>query len=933
MGSIFRRTPVVALIVWFAIAPAAPLHADEADDQFAVAAGHYDRQQWKLAVEEFRTFVQKFPSDRRTNESLFFLGESLLQLGKLDDAQAQFYQYVSREPDGKYVRAALFRIGEAAYLAGRFDVAKPGLEAFLAKYPNDRLGAYVLPYLGDIALGNNDPAAAAKYYRDGLTQYPEGRLQDDCRLGLGRALEKQNQTEEAERLYLAVASKPGSSVADAAQFHLGALQYAAGRYEQAIESFSAFDSRLASSAWQPNARVGQGLALLKLNRPAESTKQFDAVLANKLAGDELFQQASRGKIQAAMQIKDYAAVDREVAQFEKSFPKSALLDDVRRMLARSLVERKEFERAAALLQSLVGTDVKGQGDLENHYLLAASYEGLKRYDAALAALAPVIGAASGQLKADAQLTQGSLLLALKKYPEAIAPLETLLEGKPTGDPAAKALGTLAICYARTRQLDKAKKAYAEFVAKYPKHPLVAPTTELLAEAAYDANDAAWAAELSSRLAAAGSSTEYELKGKVGLGWSQFKAGKLAESAAVFDEVLKQNPPPAVAAEVALVRGRILEQLGQNEPALAMYAVIIERHPKSAQYVDALLSAARLHDKLKQKQEAADLYERLVKEYPQYPKLDAVLYEWAWALDDLKKPEAAGQVFDRLRKEYPQSRFAADAACRLAQRALDAKDYDGAAKLIDDVLAEKSDPNVREYALFLRGQLDAAKADWGKAREAFETLLKEFPQTGRRPIAEFWIAEAYYREKNYAEAVSRFGRLADAIKDKREPWMAMISLRRAQALAQQNQWSEAQTIATKIAAAFPNFEQQYEVDYLLGRCLANDADFEGARQAYNKVIQSTNGAKTETAAMAQWMIGESFFHQKNYRAALREYSRLEILYAFPTWQAGALLQAGKCHELLGEHQEAADCYRRIVKNYAKTAFADQAKQLLSVAEKN
>ena len=40
-------------------------------------------------------------------------------------------------------------------------------------------------------------------------------------------------------------------------------------------------------------------------------------------------------------------------------------------------------------------------------------------------------------------------------------------------------------------------------------------------------------------------------------------------------------------------------------------------------------------------------------------------------------------------------------------------------------------------------------------------------------------------------------------------------------------------------------------------------------------------------MAQWMIGETYFHQKNYDAAIRAYLELEALYAFPTWQAAAL----------------------------------------------
>ena len=119
---------------------------------------------------------------------------------------------------------------------------------------------------------------------------------------------------------------------------------------------------------------------------------------------------------------------------------------------------------------------------------------------------------------------------------------------------------------------------------------------------------------------------------------------------------------------------------------------------------------------------------------------------------------------------------------------------------------------------------------------------------------------------------------------------------------------------------------------MGRCRADQADFDAARKAYQRAIRSPAGAKTETAAMAQWMIGETFFHQKNYETALREYSRLEILYDYPTWRAGALLQAGKCHELLGEGKEAAALYQRILKTYPNTTFAEEAAQRLKGLEK-
>jgi TolA-binding protein len=305
------------------------------------------------------------------------------------------------------------------------------------------------------------------------------------------------------------------------------------------------------------------------------------------------------------------------------------------------------------------------------------------------------------------------------------------------------------------------------------------------------------------------------------------------------------------------------------------------------------------------------------------------------MQDLGKPQEAARLFERLRKEYPDSPFAADAGCRLAQQLLDAKDYQEADKLIDEVLGHKTatgggeplDAKVRQYAMFLRGQIAVARADWPRVRTAFEAMVRDYPDGPRTMLAEYWIAEALYRQHDYDAAATRFERLAKQIGKKREPWTAMIALRQAQSLVKRNQWDDAYEIASKIEKDYPGFEQQYEVDYLLGRCLANRAEFDAARQMYNKAIRSAAGAKTETAAMAQWFIGESYFHQKDYENASREFMKIKVLYAYPTWQAGALLQAGKCYQRLGDVKEATKRYREVLSSYPDTSFAkDAAKEL-------
>jgi TolA-binding protein len=253
-------------------------------------------------------------------------------------------------------------------------------------------------------------------------------------------------------------------------------------------------------------------------------------------------------------------------------------------------------------------------------------------------------------------------------------------------------------------------------------------------------------------------------------------------------------------------------------------------------------------------------------------------------------------------------------------------------MIGELLAAHPQGDVLAHALFLEGRVAAAQEKWDAVPAPLEWLLKEFPQGDLRPAAEYYVAEALYQRGRYEDAARRFGELAPRLAGQKDPWVPMVPLRQAQSLAHLQRWAEGQRIAEGIAAAHPDFEAQYEVDYVLGRCLAGQALFQEARAAYQRVFRSTAGAKTETAAMAQWMIGETYFHQKDYSGALKEYLRVEILYAYPKWQAAALLQAGKCCEQLGHWSLAAKHFERVVNEFGNTEFKAEAEKRLRTAQR-
>ncbi|HET6882911.1 MAG TPA: tetratricopeptide repeat protein [Pirellulales bacterium] len=979
--------------------------AGPAEDQYAVAAGHYKEKRWKFAAEEFQTFLADHPQHANAAKARFYLAESLLQLRRYDEAGQTFRAFIEQAPQDRLTKKARFRAAESDYLAGHFDRAKIELAAFAQALPDDPLNGYALPYLADIALRAGDLKQSQELYREALTRFPQGPLQDDCRFGLARALEGQGQGEEARRLYLALAAKPKSAWSGKAQFRLGANFYAAAEYDQALACFEEIvgQPRFAASPLRMQAALAAGEALLQLNRLDDAQQRFEALLEDKAVGAEAhyslgLTQAARkdwaaaaptllaaaeqarddaklapaarfhagdallhagkpaeargqyelvlktwpqsefaeksllGLMQVASSTGDHQKVDELASQFGERYPNTSLKPHVDGVVGRSLIERKDYVAAAAIFERLVAgcSDPSSRRVDDDLCLLASAYVGQTRYEDALkilasVALAPTPADEERALWIDVQRQRAAALVGLERFAQAAQVLDQLLAAHPDAKAGAWARAELAVCLAKTNQLERAKMVFAELAGQPVEGDVAAAATLAVANAALDQDDAAWAGELFAKLASGPSG--FQARALWGLARSQAKQGDAAQAASALEKLLADHGNDPLAPEAALARGQLLEQLKNDEAALASYQKVIDGYQSSPQLPQAMLAAARVEQRLKRPQDAAAMYERLDKAYPQSPEHEAVWYEWAWALREAGEPEHADEVFERLRSQKPHGRFWSDAVYRLAERAFEMKDYPRAEQLTAELIGGEPAGQVLPHALYLQAQIAAAQNQWLHVPAPLERLIAEFPDNPIVPLAQYLVAEAAYREGQYERAAELFRELDENTRGRNDKWAPMVPLRRAQILAHNKEWHDALEIASQIETDYPDFEQQYEVDYVIGRCQAGLALFDDARAAYRRVVKSTSGEKTETAAKAQWMIGETFFHQKNYEAALKEYLKVEILYDFPTWQAAALFEAAKCHEHLGELKHAADLYQRLIKNFPESPLAKDAAERL------
>src|SRR5262249_48826505 len=157
--------------------------------------------------------------------------------------------------------------------------------------------------------------------------------------------------------------------------------------------------------------------------------------------------------------KKYDDADANLKPFETTFQESRLINKARVVRAKSLTQLGRYEESQRLLAA------------------AANAKEIK----------------SGDWAMQWQLTRGEDFVALQEYKEAIDPLEACLRAQPRGGEAVPALANLTVAKGRLKDLATAKIMFADFIDQKPPEELRLPVTQNLADAAFVADDRAWAA--------------------------------------------------------------------------------------------------------------------------------------------------------------------------------------------------------------------------------------------------------------------------------------------------------------------------------------------------------------------------------------------------------------------------------------------------------
>lgn len=332
---------------------------------------------------------------------------------------------------------------------------------------------------------------------------------------------------------------------------------------------------------------------------------------------------------------------------------------------------------------------------------------------------------------EAKFWEGEALFRLKRYAEARAAYDTVVRTDAASPLAADALYGVAWSDFELGRPDAAARAFGEFAAAWPDHPLVPSALLYQARALVEQQRFAEAAPVLQRLISRHPDHKAIPDARYLLGLARINSGDARGGAAELQAFVAAYPQhPDVPAARRLV-SQTLARHGDRDELAETYKALTAQSPATP---EALADAASIAGRLGHAQDQDAAWRRLRAEFPDHPLARRAALEQANAAFRRKEwSDVVTHAQAAARSEEEAVR--AEAWLLAGEAELKLKRFSAAARAFEAAADVKgADPAIRYRALAGLGLAREEQKDWRAAASAYEVVVAESPDATLRDWA-------------------------------------------------------------------------------------------------------------------------------------------------------------------------------------------------------
>ena len=888
---------------------------EAATRQYAVAVGFQNQKLYDAAIDEWKTFLKKYPEDARGDVANHYLGTCCLQEKRYPEAIASFSTVISTFPNCKLLPQSMLNLGIAHYaraqksgLQDDYAKAEASLGQMLAKFSSSEYAGRALFYRAECLLQTKQTQKAADAYQEFTAKNPDSEFAADALYSLGTAQEELKQTPLAAATFASFVDRfPTHKLLTEVQMRQAEILFNDNKFSESKPIFEQIsrnhEFELADVAMLRHARclyeeghlADAGKLYWDVPREFKTTKHYDAAI---LAGskcyflDEKYQTARSGLEQLVKRDKPEAA---EATQW----------------LARTFLKTGDAKKALEIsdqgLRKFQGKDYRPELELVH---IDSMYEIPDQRDKAAQQYAE-FSTKNAQHALAPQAQYMAALSSLETGNHANAKKHSQQFLKQYGKDAL--LPDVEFILAESQLLlgehKEAVLQYRQFLKDAPQHANATQAQVRLGVALHMAGEYAETVRLLIPLVEQLQDKSQRSEAYSIIGRSEAAQEHFGAAVELLRKAITEKPDRKHNDETQLALAESLRSMGRNEDADMELQKLITGYPDSRLQSDVhfrLGESAYQNEKFK---DAITYYTKVMSKWAQSEIAPHAQHGLSWSYFNLGEFAAASKAVEELRRVYPKSPVANKGLYLQAMSNYQLGEFNKTLQDVDALL--KTNPEKPEAldAQYVKGLAEAGLEKFADAAKTYQGILTADKNYAAADKVAYELGWAFTELGNSQEAVNAFQRLATDWPS--SPLAGEGLFRVGESFYAAEKYTEAADAYQKSAAQTEAGQIAEKSMHKLGWSHMKAKNVDAAATAFAAQLQKFPDG--ELAGDAEFLIGECYFQSSNWQDAAQAYQRVAGN-GNSNYVALAMFRAGECAAALEDWRSSRTWHKKVLAGY-------------------
>jgi tetratricopeptide (TPR) repeat protein len=645
-----------------------------------------------------------------------------------------------------------------------FEEARKAYDAFLEEFPDSEHRAEVMYNMAYSYEEEGDLDTAVTLYDELALTAPTAQFAPEIFLRLGEHSFETNRFTKSIEYYQKVLDQGDTPLYEKALFKIGWSRYAMDQFKEAEETFAQVLALHTERGKERGDLYNESLEILaKILSETGGASALEAFLKahnNPAYGLDL-------SVQLGTYFQETARYEEAIDTYREildTYPQAPQAPFVEQSLIQALKTEKKIAEAEGLQASMV--DRYGRG---------TAWDRANKDPDLRQQVDGILWEALNQ-----QLIANHKLAREKKDPKAydktIALYKTVLDYFPEGEKAYETRFLFAECLYESGRLEEAAQQYEKIanMETYTRHSEKAASKRiqcletLRADERIDADTLLVAYQDYLRL---NPESEKATPIMFKQGEILFNVGRFAESALIFNQIIRDHPKHKDALRAWILELEALFEAGQyaelEERARDLTRQRFSLTQDQKNRTDHLLRFSQFQQAHADQEagdyiEAARRYERLVEEAPKVEIAPDALFNAAICYDKAEDPAKAAACYEKIVLDYPNSKHYKNALLAPLAHYEKTEQWDRLLVHLEKLYREDQKSSLAKETLYKLGRRFYKSEDYARAREIFALYARQYPaDTSRKLEIAYLEAQISEAQGNAAGAMEGYDRFLKA----------------------------------------------------------------------------------------------------------------------------------------------------------------------------